>query len=288
LAERRSGAPASTVEPGAAAERDARPVAVRLRRALRPLASLWLLAALLLVWELAARADPSPFLPPFSVVAARFGEDWFAPAPGTLFLSERFLDAVPVSLSRLARGWALAAVLGIAIGVLLGRSRVARALASPVIRFWMSVPGVAVLPIALQFFGVSDAVSVFLIAFGSVWIIATHTADGVAGVDPGWLRTARSLRLPRSALLLRVVLPAAAPSILAGLRVSLGFGLVLMIVAELYATTAGLGHDIARYQQTFRYPEMWSAFLLVALLGIAFNSAVDLVERRVLRWRRRG
>ncbi|CAM3559439.1 ABC transporter permease [Occultella aeris] len=279
---------ASATDPAAATSAVGhRRTGARTRRALSAVGSLWLLAALLVAWEIVARLSPSVFFPPFSVVLGQFGQDWFAARPQTLFASDRFLESVPVSLSRLARGWLLAAVLGVAIGVVLGRSRVARHLYSPVIRFWMSVPNAALLPIALQFFGITEAMNIFLITFGSMWLIAVNTADGVAGVDPSWLRAARSMRLPRPVLYLRVILPAAAPHILAGLRISLGFGLILMIVAELYATTAGLGHDVALYQQTFRYREMWSAFLLIALIGIALNAAVDLLERRLLRWQRR-
>ena len=258
-------------------------------RMLRRIASrAWLLVALLIVWEIVARLSPTVFFPPFSVVVVQFATDWFSPDPATFFLSENFYNAVPISLWRLARGWGLAVILGVSIGFLLGRSPVVRLLYSPIIRFWMSVPNAALLPIAIQFFGVSEAVTIFLICFGSMWLIAINTADGVSGVDQDWLRTARSLHLPRRTLYTRVILPAASPHILAGLRISVGFALILMIVAELYATTAGLGHDVALYQQTFRYKQMWSAFVLIALLGIGINVAFDLVETRLLRWQRRA
>jgi ABC-type nitrate/sulfonate/bicarbonate transport system permease component len=247
-----------------------------------------MLALLLVAWEVVGRVAPSVFFPPFSVVMTQFGEDWFSPDPAALFFSEKFWGSVPVSLSRLVRGWGLAVLFGLVIGFVLGRSPVARLMYSPVIRFWMSVPNAALLPIALQFFGVTEGMNIFLICFGTVWLITVNTADGVAGVNPDWLRSARSLHLPKATLYTRVVLPAAAPHILAGIRISVSFALILMIVAELYATTAGLGHDVALYQQTFRYKEMWSAFVLIALLGIAINVVFDLVERRILRWQRRS
>lgn len=263
----------------------AHPTLGRIRRGL---SYTWLIALLLVVWEFSARLSPSVFFPPLSEVLVQFSEDWLSADPSTAFLSDRFWTTVPVSVSRLARGWVLAAVIGVAIGFLLGRSRIARSMFSPVIRFWMAVPNAALLPIALQFFGVSEWMSISLIAFGTVWLIAINTADGVAAVNPYWLRASRSLRLPKHVLLGRVVLPAASPHILAGFRISINFALILMIVAELYATTVGLGRDVALHQQTFQYQQMWSAFLLIALLGILINIVFDLAERHLLRWQRRG
>ncbi|RFA09919.1 hypothetical protein B7R54_12435 [Subtercola boreus] len=277
-------AAAALVAPGRAGAR----VVAFFRRLPRSLLRLWMLVLLLAVWELVARTSPTVFFPPFTVVVGQFGTDWFGGPDAHLFLSEKFWSAVPISLSRLARGWGLAVVLGVVIGFALGRSPLVRMMYNPIIRFWMSVPNAALLPIAIQFFGVSEAVNIFLICFGSMWLIAINTADGVSGVDPDWLRTARSLRIPRGALWTRIIVPAASPHILAGLRISVGFALILMIVAELYATTSGLGHDVALYQQTFKYRQMWSAFILIALLGIVINLVFDVVEKRLLRWQRRA
>lgn len=91
-----------------------------------------------------------------------------------------------------------------------------------------------------------------------------------------------------SVLYRNVILPAALPQIMAGLRVSIGIGLILMIISEMYATTAGLGYDVVLFQQTFRYRQMWSAFLVIAILGIVFNLAMNLAEKRMLRWQRRS
>jgi len=84
-----------------------------------------------------------------------------------------------------------------------------------------------------------------------------------------------------------VILPAAAPQIMAGIRVSIGVGLTMVIISEFYATTAGLGYQVLQYQETFRYPQMWSAFLLIAIIGLILNLAAARLERRALRWQRR-
>lgn len=254
----------------------------------RVVAPLWLVAALLIAWEITARATPTVFFPPVSKVMKQFVDDWLSTDPSTLFLSEGFWDAVPVSLGRFAQGWGLAVIVGVALGVALGRSPILAGMYNPTVRFFMALPNAALLPIAFQIFGATSSMNVFLIFFGTVWVILVNTADGVSGVDNQWIRSARSLQLTRPQFYLRVLLPAASPRIMAGLRISVGIGLILMIISELYATTEGLGYNVVLYQQTFMYRQMWSAFVLIALIGIVLNAIVDAVEKRMLRWNRRA
>lgn len=261
-----------------------RPVA----RVLKPIWSLWLLAALLVAWEVYARASQTIFFPPLSKVLVQFKTDWLSSDASHLFLSTGFWDTVPVSLGRLAVGWGLAVVIGISVGVMLGRSSVLAGMYNPVVRFFMSLPNAALLPIAFQIFGANSSMNIFLICLGTVWLVIVNTADGISGVDVQWLRSARSMQLSRWQLYTRVLLPAASPNIMAGLRTSVGIGLILMIISELYATTAGLGYNVVLYQQTFRYTQMWSAFLIIALLGIVLNFAMSSIENRMLRWQRRS
>lgn len=248
----------------------------------------WLLVVLLVLWEVAARLNPTVYFPPLSAVAVRFVEQWFSADPATLFLSETFRENVAVSLSRFLRGWGIAIVVGVLLGFVLARVRVAGLMYVPVVRFLIAVPKTALLPIAVQIFGIADGMNIFLIALGTVWLIVIHTLDGVHEVSTSYLISARSLRLSRPRFYLYVLLPAAAPSILAGIRVSLGIGLILMVVSELYATTSGLGYQIMRSQQTIMYLDMWSALVLVSLLGIGLNAAFSLLENRLLHWQRRS
>jgi ABC-type nitrate/sulfonate/bicarbonate transport system permease component len=260
----------------------------RLRRGVGAIADGWLLAALLIGWEIWARTSPTLFFPPLSRVLEEFGELWFSSDPGSLFLSAEFWENAGVSLGRFLQGWLAAIVVGIAAGLALGRSRVLNRMYSPIVRFFLSTPKVALLPVAVQIFGVTDAMNIFLIFLGTVWIVLVNTADGIAGVDPSWVRSARSMRLSRGALFVRVLLPAASPRILAGIRVSVGTALILMIVSELYATTSGLGYQIVYAERTFAYLTMWAGLVLVAVIGIVLNAAMSTLERRLLRWDRRS
>jgi ABC-type nitrate/sulfonate/bicarbonate transport system permease component len=127
---------------------------------------------------------------------------------------------------------------------------------------------------------------VSLIAFGSVWPILLNTIDGVRTVDPVQMDTARSLRLPFSARMRRIVLPAAMPKIMAGMRVSLSLAVILMVVSELVASTNGIGYRILNAQMVLLLTDMWCWMLLLALLGFGLNAAFVQVERRVLAWHR--
>ncbi len=248
---------------------------------------MWLVVLLLIVWELVARSADVRHFPPLSEIFRQFREDWLTGDPTTLFLSEHFWENAGPSLRRFGIGWFLSIVIGVAAGVVLGRSRVAAAMFNPLIRFSIATPKTILLPLAVTFFGVVDEMNIFLIFIGTVWVILINTMDAVATIDSMWLRSARSIGLPKVRLLRTVILPAASPQIMAGIRVSLGVGLILMVISELYATTSGVGYEITLAQRTFKYLPMWSAIMLVAIIGIVLNMAFDVVERRLLRWTQR-
>lgn len=250
----------------------------------RILGSLWMLAVFLVVWELLGRRSDSLFFPPISRVAERFIEMWMTARVADVFLSSLFWEQALTSLSRFAQGWAAAVVVGILCGLLLGSSPILNRMYAPGVRFFAAIPNTMLLPIAVQIFGVGSSMNVFLIFLGSVWVIMINTCDGVAGVDRMWLDSARSMRMSRSHRYRLVILPAASPQIMAGLRVSLGIALILMVISEMYATTAGLGHQIVVAQSSFRYLDMWSAFVLIGLIGIALNLLFGWFEKRLLRW----
>lgn len=260
----------------------------RVQAMTRGVSTIWLLLLIFAIWEIYARINPSIHFPPISKIFDNFRTVWLSSDPSQLFLSDLFIEQAGTSLGRFARGWALAIVLGVSAGVLLGASPTLAKMYNPIVRFFASIPSTLLLPIAVQLFGIADNMNVFLICLGSVWVIVINTCDGVAGVDRMWIRSARSLQLGKVTLYRRVIIPAAMPQIMAGLRVSLGISLILMVIAELYATTVGLGHQIVIAQTSFRYLDMWSAFVVVGVIGISLNALFSVIERRVLRWQRRA
>ncbi|MGY1741363.1 MULTISPECIES: ABC transporter permease [unclassified Blastococcus] len=245
---------------------------------------LWLGVLLVLLWEWAATEAASPFFPPPSAIVERLGEVWFGGPASRLFFSEAGWADFSASVQRLAIGWALAVVLGIGFGLLIGLSTTLQELTSPLITFALSVPATTLVPLAVVAFGITSAMNTALIVFGCVWGILVNTIDGVRHIDPTAMLSARSLRLPWRRRLTRIVLPAASPQIAAGIRVSLGIALVLMVVSELYAARSGIGYALSFSQRTFRFLDMWAAIVVIALLGLVVNGLFALVERRWLRW----
>ncbi|WP_103336412.1 ABC transporter permease [Amycolatopsis sp. CA-126428] len=258
------------------------------RRAARGAATVlrnWLLFALLVVvWEFAARAGGSTFFPPPSKIAGTAAKLWFTGPASHLFLTDAVFDNVFPSLGRTLGGWALAAVVGIVLGVLLGRSATAMDYAGPLFAFFRSIPPPTLIPVFGVLFGLSSGMQIGSIIFGAVWPVLLNTVDGVRSVDQVKVETARSFRTPKGYWLGMVVLPAAAPKIFAGLRVSLSISLLLMVVSELVGAYNGIGRSLLNAQQDFDFPTMWSWLVLLGILGYVFNTIFLAAERRVLAW----
>jgi ABC-type nitrate/sulfonate/bicarbonate transport system permease component len=133
-------------------------------------------------------------------------------------------------------------------------------------------------------FQLGATMQIVIIAFGVVWPVLLNSADGVRTVDSLQLETAKVFGLSRYRRMVNVVLPAASPKIFAGLRVSLAFALILMVLSELVGSTAGIGSQLIGAQRDFDLPRMWAGIVVLGVLGLLFNLAFMLLERRVLAW----
>jgi ABC-type nitrate/sulfonate/bicarbonate transport system permease component len=224
------------------------------------------------VWTTGAE---SYYYPPLGDVLTAFKDTW---------LFDRFREDVIPSLWRLAAGYVIAVVAGIALGVLLGQRPTVRRMTSPIIEFMRAIPAPALIPFAILVLGVEDDAKIFLIAVVCIFPVLLNTIDGVAGVEPTLLDTTTVYRIGRLDRLRYVVLPAAAPQIFAGMRTSLSLSLILMVISEMVASANGIGYFILQSQRSFAITEMWSGILLLGLLGYLFNVVFTLVERRVLAW----
>jgi ABC-type nitrate/sulfonate/bicarbonate transport system permease component len=231
--------------------------------------------ALVATWYFASANSTSLYYPPLHDILVSFKDNWLFARVGS--------DVLP-SLGRLAAGYVVACVLGVAGGLLIGLSYIARRLTAPVISFFRSVPSAALLPPAIQIFGIGDSMKVFLIAFVCVWPVLLNTVNGVDEVDRTMLETSRSYQLSIRLRLTKVILPSAGPRIAAGLRVALAFAIVVMIISELTASTNGVGYFVSQAQNTFDITAMWAGIMLLGLIGYLFNLAFTVVEHRALRW----
>jgi ABC-type nitrate/sulfonate/bicarbonate transport system permease component len=244
------------------------------------------LVTLVALWQVAAVAGDSLFFPPPLEILERARSLWLSGPASSLFLTDAVFDDVVPSLARMLGGWLIVVVVGVGAGLVAGRSRAVAETIDPVVEFLRATPAPALIPVFIILFGTDTTMRVSLIAFGSLWPVLLNTMDGARGVDATQLATARAFGVPRRAQLLRIVLPAAAPKIFAGLRVSLGLALILMVVSELVASTNGIGHHIVQAQRVFALADMWAGILLLGVLGYVLNAALVAVEARILAWHR--
>jgi NitT/TauT family transport system permease protein len=243
-------------------------------------------AAILIAWEAVTAAGwvSSASLPsPVSVAIAWW--DWiFGPRQTLAWYSGTWGVYVLMSLERVAAGFAIASVTGVALGVLIGWYAVIDDLCDGLINFLRAVPMTAWVPFAVFIFGIHESAAIFLIAFGSFFPIVVNAAAGARQTPRILIRAARMLGTPPRRLLVRVVLPASLPAIFTGLRVGLGLAWVLVIVAEMLAVQGGLGYALWSAYQFSRLDLILAAIASVGGLGLVSDRIISLLAQRVLRW----
>jgi len=181
------------------------------------------------------------------------------------------LDAASASLFRLVAGLLIAAVAGLAIGLASGwSSRIDRATRA-VQLFLRMISPLSWAPVAIIAFGVGTPPVVALVAAAAVWPIASAAADGVRGVHPGHLRVARSLGATTPEVIRRVVLPAIRPRVLAGVRLAIGIGWVVLVPAEMLGVTSGLGYQILNAKDQLAYPHITALIVVIGTIGFAID-----------------
>jgi ABC-type nitrate/sulfonate/bicarbonate transport system permease component len=232
---------------------------------------------LVALWWWTSAGSTSVFYPPLSRIVESLQDDWLFEQVGT--------DLVP-SLTRFTLGYAGAVAVGVALGTLVGLAPRVRRASQPVIEFLRSIPPPLMLPFVLVVIGIGDDAKVVLIVLGAVWPVLLSTIDGVRGVDPLMLDMARGFRLDRRTRITRVVLPAASPKIVAGMRTALSIGLILMIISEMQASTNGLGFRVLNAQRTFDSAGTYAGVIVIGVVGLVVNMGFLVAEARIMRWHR--
>jgi ABC-type nitrate/sulfonate/bicarbonate transport system permease component len=229
-------------------------------------------------WQLWAINRDDPKFPPPSKILATFQDMWLFSEFGT--------HVVP-SLERIALGFGIAVLAGVALGIPLGLSRPARLWTMPHIEYWRAMPPPALLPISIVLLhSIGNLQKVSFIAFFCLFPVLLNTIDGVRGIDPTFLETARSYGLGRFERVRRIVLPAAFPQIVAGMRNSLSLAVIMMVLSEYFSSTSGVGYVLLISKNTFDFGPMWAAILLIGVLGYLLNMLFSVVERELLAWHR--
>ena len=235
-----------------------------------------LILLLLALWQFSAvYLMDTPTWPPVT----RIFEAWYENAvDGTL------LRHLLATLWRQMLGYSLAVVLGITLGVAMGYYRILNNLLEPLIEVFRPIPGPAYLPVLILFVGIGHEMKVVLILVASLFPILLNSYGGVRSIDPVQLDTARTLGLTTGQTMREVVLPAASPQILTGMRISLAISLILAVLSEMIVSNDGLGYFTLLAERTFKVPEMYAGIFTLAMFGYALNRLFLLGEGKLIRW----
>jgi ABC-type nitrate/sulfonate/bicarbonate transport system permease component len=191
-----------------------------------------------------------------------------------------------VSAAELLLGFVLAVVLGVPLGMLMGRNRTLRQMLEPYIMALYSTPQVAFFPLLILLLGFTVQSKAALVFLGAVFPIVINTAAGVISTDPRMLEMARSFTASEGTVFRKVILPAALPMISTGLRLAVGRALIMVFVAELVSSTEGVGYVIVRAGATFDTPRLFAGVLIFTVVGVLLGWGTQALERRLLPWLR--
>jgi ABC-type nitrate/sulfonate/bicarbonate transport system permease component len=234
--------------------------------------------AFLLCLELAARSGAvnATYLPPPSAIAATLLRD--------IVFSGAFAAPLAQTVLFLFAGYAIGCIAAICVGVLMGSSRPIHNLLEPLIELLRPLPKPALLPVLILFLGLGAEMEVTIVALGCFFPVLINTVQGVRAVEPTLIETARTFGHGTVTIWRRILLPASAPYILAGMRVSLGLGLILVVTAEMISGMGGLGDAILDAQRQFLVKDSYAWLVILALLGLTLTSLFNVVERRLVFW----
>lgn len=191
-----------------------------------------------------------------------------------------------VSLFRIFGGFLLGAVPGIFLGVIMGMNRMIRITLDPVISAIYVLPKIAILPLVMLLFGIGELSKIVIVGLASFLLVLINTTVGVRGIDSILLEVGRNYGANRWQMFWHVIIPGALPIIFVGLRLSLGTALIVIIAAEFVAARYGLGYLIWFSWQTLLTENMFAGLFIIMVLGAAFTSGLQFIERRLMPWRR--
>ncbi|HTR10629.1 MAG TPA: ABC transporter permease subunit [Paraburkholderia sp.] len=238
----------------------------------------WAIPALIVVlWELAARAGwiTAQVLPAPSSVASTA---WSLAVSGDLFVH------LSVSLLRAVAGFLIGGTAGLALGVLVGFSRLAQALIDRSIQMVRAIPFLAMLPLVIVWFGVGEVAKVFLVALAVLFPIYINTMLGIRQIDPKLMELAKVIGMKWPAVVRRIILPGAMPAILTGVRYALAHAWLALVIAETLATTKGIGFLAMDAREFLQTNVILLTMIIYAIIGVTADALVRSLETRFLSW----
>jgi NitT/TauT family transport system permease protein len=190
------------------------------------------------------------------------------------------------SLYRVVVGFAVGAGLALPLGLAMGTSRIVYAWMNPLVQLLRPIPPIAYIPLSILWFGLGNPPAIFLIALGAFFPVLMNTIAGVRQVDGIYLRAARNLGAGGATMFLRVILPAAVPYILTGMRIGIGTAFIVVIVSEMIAVNNGLGFRILEAREYFWSDKIIAGMITIGILGLAIDVGMNKLNNYLLRWHR--
>lgn len=231
---------------------------------------------LALLWEIAGRTGNTRLLPPFSIVVVA----WFE-----LLVSGQLFRALSISLQAMALGYVLSVLFGVPLGLLMGRYRRLESFLDIYMTALLTVPMISFIPFLVIAFGLGLHSRVWIVFLFAFVIIAINTTAGVRNVDATWTEMARSFGARESDLFLKVIVPAALPMIMAGLRLGMGRAVLGMVTSELILAVVGFGAMLMTFSASYNSPALFATILTIVLLAVTLLAFIQYLDRRLMPWR---
>lgn len=225
-----------------------------------------------IAWELVGRAELLLLIPPLTdVIHAAF----------TVFPTNKFQHAVAITLEAFAWGMALAVAVGIPLGTLMGRFKLVDEVLGLWVNVFVSAPLTAVVPVLMAILGFGQTTVITTVFMFAVWVIVLDTRAGIKGVNKSLIEMARSFGASRFEIYRKILLLAALPEILAGIRLGLIRGVKGVVIGQLLIAIIGLGELFELYSRNFLFAEFWALIITVFIFAFAVAEAVGFIEKRI-------
>ena len=235
----------------------------------------------LLLWELCTRSG---------ILDGRF-----FPAPSTIFHylifvspGEGILTDILASLNRIFWGYLTGSFVGAALGITMGLNPLVRSMLYPLIALTYPIPKIAILPLIMLIFGIGELSKIVVVAIGSFFLVLINTLHGVDSMAKIHHDVAKVHRITQRNFILRIVIPSALPSIFTGLKLAIGYSLVIVVAAEFSGADAGIGYLIWQSWETFSLKAMYAGIFVIGAMGFLFSLSLEYLERRFIPWRNKG
>ena len=234
------------------------------------------LVTLAAIWEVAGRTGNAHLLPPLSKVMTVWAE---------LLISGQLFQAIAVSFQALALGFFISVVFGIPLGLLMGRYRRLESFLDVYMTALLAVPMISFIPFLVIAFGLGLQSRVWIVFLFAFVIIVINTTAGVRSVDPTLTEMARSFGARESELFLKIIVPAAMPMIMAGIRLGMGRAVLGMVTGEMILSVVGFGAMLMTFSASFNSSALFATILTIVLLAVALLALIQHLDRRLMPWR---